>query len=118
MTAKKILDYINWFGKKYNIKVLTEENLRLFQDKDSDYAEIEFDAEFNQWYKNTLKPFYSVEVRRTTAKKILNNAYLWCLEKRGDMNLEEENYTSEDFEFDFCSNMSAAETEEMWDSYD
>jgi hypothetical protein len=84
MTAKKILDYINWVGKKYNIKVWTEENLRLFQNTDSDYSEIEFDSAFDNWYKNTLKPFYTVGVigvRWTTAKKIFNNAYLWAREK-------------------------------------
>lgn len=69
MAAKEILYYIGNIEKKYNIKVWTKENLRLFQNKDSDYSEIEFDSSFDNWYKNTLKPFYTVGVRWTTAKK-------------------------------------------------
>jgi hypothetical protein len=83
MTAKEILDYISGVEKKNNIKVWTKEKLRMFQDKDSDYSKIEFDQEFNGWFENSLKSFYSVEVRRTTAKKILNNAYVWCSENYG-----------------------------------
>lgn len=85
MTAKEILYYIGNVEKKYNIKVWTKENLRLFQNKDSDYSEIEFDSAFDYWCGNILKPFYTVKVRRTTAKKILNNAYLWCSENYGTM---------------------------------
>jgi len=83
MTAKEILEYISEVEKKHNVKVWTGKHLRLFQDKDSDYSEIKFDAEFDYWFENTLKSFYLVEVKRTTAKKILNNAYLWCLKNYG-----------------------------------
>jgi hypothetical protein len=34
------------------------------------------------------------------------------------MDLEEENYTSADYEFDFCSNMSQEEISEVWDRFD
>jgi hypothetical protein len=82
MTAKDILDYISGVEKKYNIKVWTKKNLRTFQKMDADYKAIEFDDSFNKWFENTLKSYYSVDVRRTTAKKILNNAFLWCLDKK------------------------------------